>query len=127
VNLTAARRISWEHENSCTSDLDEEMERWQNQLQEVTTLSCNMITRLLRHVTSKAREMPTHDGTAHMEEAIYHCEKMRLEWKWHGVQPGALRATTTPGWNTHQETRRNGRGYRRQTRVQVEGKNGCQQ
>lgn len=30
VNPTADGRISWERESSCTSDLDEEVEQWQN-------------------------------------------------------------------------------------------------
>lgn len=30
VNLIANRRISWEHDSSCTSDSDEEIEQWQS-------------------------------------------------------------------------------------------------
>jgi len=47
VNLTTDGRISWERDNSCTSDLDEEVEQWQNWLHEVTTLNFNMMIRSL--------------------------------------------------------------------------------
>jgi len=43
VSPTVARRILWEHESSCTLDSDEEIERWQNRLQEVTMLNYNMM------------------------------------------------------------------------------------
>lgn len=62
VNLIADGRISWEHESSCTSDSDEEIERWQNRLHKVMTLNCNMIVRSLRCVTTEARELSTYDG-----------------------------------------------------------------
>eukprot|EP00253_Pinus_taeda_P021954 PITA_21954 len=38
VNLTANGLIAWGREISCTSDSDEELEHWQNQLHEVSTL-----------------------------------------------------------------------------------------
>ena len=38
VNRIADGWIAWEHESSCTSDSDEEIERWQNRLHEVSTL-----------------------------------------------------------------------------------------
>lgn len=41
VNLTTDGRLSWDRDCSCTSDSDEEVERWQNQRHEVTTLSYN--------------------------------------------------------------------------------------
>lgn len=45
VNPTMDGRLSWDRENSCTSDSDEEIEQWHNQLHEVTTLNCNrMVT-----------------------------------------------------------------------------------
>lgn len=41
VNLTVDGRLSWDDDSSCTSDSDEEVERWQNWLHEVTMLNCN--------------------------------------------------------------------------------------
>ena len=51
VNPTADGQISWERESSCTSNSDEEIERWQNWLHEVTTLNCNMMVRSICYVT----------------------------------------------------------------------------
>jgi len=62
VNSSMDGRITWEHKNSYTSDFDEEIERWQNRLHEVTTLNCNMITYLLHCVSFEIRNMPTYDG-----------------------------------------------------------------
>jgi len=41
VNPIADDRLSWDHDSSCTSDSDEEVERWQNRLHEVTILNYN--------------------------------------------------------------------------------------
>lgn len=41
MNPTTDGRLSWDHDSSCTSDSDEEVERWKNRLHEVTTLNCN--------------------------------------------------------------------------------------
>jgi len=54
MNLTADGRISWERENSCTSDLDDEVEHWQKRLHEVMTLICNIMIRSLRCVIIEA-------------------------------------------------------------------------
>jgi len=67
VNPTVDGWIAWEHENSYTSDSDEEMEGWQNWLHEVTTLNCNMMIRLLCYVSKKVRDMPTYDGCLWLE------------------------------------------------------------
>ena len=57
MNLTKDRRISWERGSSYTSNPDEEVEKWQNRLHEVTTLNCNMMVRSLHCMTTKAREL----------------------------------------------------------------------
>jgi len=44
------RRPSWECDSIRTVDSKEEAERWQNQLQVVTTLNCNMVTRSIWRV-----------------------------------------------------------------------------
>ena len=63
VNSSADEKFSWEHDSSCTSDSDEEIERWKNRLQEVTTLNYNMMTRSLQRVTTKVRQWPAENGT----------------------------------------------------------------
>ena len=43
VNPTTDWRISWGRDSSYTSNSDEEIECWQNQLHKVITLNCNMM------------------------------------------------------------------------------------
>jgi len=70
VNPTTNGRISWERDSSCTSDLDEEVERWQNQLHEVTTLNCNVMIRSLHCVIIEVRELPAYDGAKTVDEFL---------------------------------------------------------
>ena len=67
MNATIDGRISWECESPCTSDSDEEIERWQNQSHEVTTLNYNMMTRFLRCVSTEVRDLPTYDGLSEVD------------------------------------------------------------
>ena len=67
VNPITDGWITWEHECSCTSNSDEETERWQNRLHEVTTLNCNMMTRSLHCVSTEVRDLPTYDGLSEVD------------------------------------------------------------
>lgn len=79
VNPTADGRISWKREISCTSDSDEEIERWKNWLHEVTTLNYNMMTRSLRCVLIKARDLPTYDGLSELDAFLDKFKREVLE------------------------------------------------
>ena len=71
--------ISWERESSYTLDSDEEIERWQNQLHEVTTLNYNMMTRSLRCVSTKVRDLPTYDVLSEVDAFLDKFEREVLE------------------------------------------------
>lgn len=79
VNPTMDGQISWERESSCTSDFDEEIEQWQNQLHELTMLNCNMMTRSLHYVSSEERNLPTYDGLIEVETFLDAFEREVLE------------------------------------------------
>ena len=102
MNSIADGIISWELESSYTSDSNDEIEQWHNRLHEVTTLNCNMMVILLRHVVREARELPIDTGATNMEELIDHCDKAILEQKQLGAQTETLCETTAQGWRTHQ-------------------------
>lgn len=104
VNLTIYERISWEHDGSCTSDSDEEVERWQNWLHKVTALNCNMMIRSLRYVTTEARVLPTYDGETIVDEFLDKFESEVLEQQQYSALEWALHATPTQWWSTHQKT-----------------------
>ena len=67
--------IAWDHKSSCTSDSDEELEHWQNRLHEVSTLCCNMMTKLLCYVSSEVRSLPYYDGLTDIGKFLYAFEK----------------------------------------------------
>lgn len=77
--MTTDRRISWEHENSCTLDSGEDVERWQNRLHEVTTLNCSMMVRSLCCVTIEERELLTYDGLTVVDGFLSKFENTVLE------------------------------------------------
>jgi len=60
---------------SCTSDSDEEIERWQNRLHEVTTLNCNMMTKSLRCVSTEVRDLPMYDGLSEVADFLNRFER----------------------------------------------------
>jgi hypothetical protein len=107
--------FSWERESSCTSDSDEEIERWQNRLHEVTTLNCNMMTRSLRCVSTEVRDLPTYDGLSEVD----------ISWKFEREVPEkqrfqalkwVLRATPARWWGTHKGSFEDWRECRRMMR-----------
>ena len=75
MNPTADGRISWERKSSCTSNSDEEIERWQNRLNEVTTLNCNMMVRSLHCMTIEVRDLPTYDGLSEVDDFLNKFER----------------------------------------------------
>jgi len=93
-------RISWEHESSCTSDSDKEIEQWQNWLHKVTTLNYNMVTRLLRCVATKVRDLPTY-GLGEVEEFLNKFEGEVPEQHCLGTLKWVLRAMPARWWGTH--------------------------
>ena len=48
INPTADGNLSWKCESSCTSDLGEALEKWHNQLHEVSSRKCARITKSVR-------------------------------------------------------------------------------
>lgn len=79
VNPTVDGGITWEREISCTSDFDEEIECWKNQLHEVTTLNCNMMTKSLHCVLTEVRDLPTYDGLNEVDILLDAFERKVLE------------------------------------------------
>lgn len=102
MNLTVDGMISWESENSCTLDLDEEIKRWQNQLHEITTRNCNMMIGSLRCVKKEARELPTYDGLSALHEFLSKFENAVLNQQQFNALKWALCTTPARWWGMHQ-------------------------
>ena len=104
MNPTVDGRISWEHESSYTSDSDEETERWQNQVHEVTMLNCNMMVRLLRCVTTEVRDLTWYDGLTAVDEFLNKFEREVPKQQQFDALKWALRAMHAKWWGTHQQS-----------------------
>jgi len=70
ANPMADGWISWDCESSCTLDSDEELEHWKNRLHEISTLCCNMMTKLLHCVSSNIRNLPYYDGLTDVDKFL---------------------------------------------------------
>ena len=117
VNLIAEARISWGHAESCIKDSDEEDEYWHNQLNGVTTLNYNMMTKSLYCVRAQDRELPMYDGLTTIDEFLTKFEITVPEHQWFNALRWALRATPARWWGTHEGTFDDWRGYRRMMQI----------
>ena len=70
MNLKNDGCISWDHKRCCTSNLDEELEHHHNRLHEVSTLRCNMMTKLLHCLSPELRNMPYYDGLTDVDHFL---------------------------------------------------------
>lgn len=98
MNLIMDGRISWEHEISFTLDSDEEIERWQNWLHEVTTLNCNMMVRSLCCVTRKVRDLSMYDRLSEVDDFLNKFESEEPEQQWFDALKWALCAMPARWW-----------------------------
>ena len=103
-NLIANGYISWEREISCASNSDEEVERWQNQLDEVTTLNYNMMTRLLHCVATEVRDLPTYDGLSEVDDFLNKVKREVPKQQHFNALKWVLRDTPARWWDTHQRS-----------------------
>ena len=62
INPTADGKLSWWSVSSCTSDLGDALENWQNRLHEVSMHRCVIITRVVRRVGAEESVFPTYEG-----------------------------------------------------------------
>ncbi len=103
--------ITWDHESSCTSNSDEELEYWQNRLHEVSMLCCNMMTKSLCCVSSKVRILPYYDGLIDVDEFLDAFEREVTEKHRFQVLDLALHTTPARWWDTHKDSRDGWREY----------------
>lgn len=85
MNPTVDGWISWERESSCTSDSDEETERWQNRLHDITMLNCNMMVKSLCFVTTELRDLPMYDGLIAVDEFLHKFEIPNAPMIWETI------------------------------------------
>jgi len=103
VNPTTYSRISWDCKSTCTSDSDEEIERWKNLLHDVTTLNCNMMVRSLHCMTTEVRDLPMYDGLTMVDEFLNKFESEVLEQQRFDALKWALCTKPARWWGTCQQ------------------------
>lgn len=113
VNPIVVGKISWERESSCTSNLDKEIEQWQNWLHEVTTLNCNMMIRSLCCMEIEIRDLPMYDQLIMVDDFLNKFEIEVPEQQRFDSLKWALRAMPTRWWGTHQRSFEDWRECRR--------------
>jgi len=84
------------------SDLDEEIEQWQNQSHKVTMLNCNMMTRSLRCVSTEVIDFPTYDGLGEVDAFLDRFEREVPEKQHFEALKWVLHTTLAKWWGTHQ-------------------------
>lgn len=87
--------ITWDHESSYLSDLNEELEHSKNWLHEVSTLHCNMMTKSLLCVSSKVKDLPHYDGLEDVDCILDAFEREVLEKHRFQTLDWVLRTTPT--------------------------------
>ena len=61
INPTANGTLSWHYASSCTSDSDEGLENWNNQMHELSGRRCACLIKSLRWIGTKVRQVPIFD------------------------------------------------------------------
>lgn len=77
------------------------MERWKNQLHEVTTLNCNMMTKWLQYVSTEVRDLLTYDGLCEVYTFLNKFEREVSEKQRSQALGWVLSAMPTRWWGTH--------------------------
>lgn len=87
--------IKWDRDSSCTSDFDEYLEHWQNWLHKVSSLHCNMLTKLIQCISTKVWNLPYYNG---LENVNLFLDKFERDVpKEHWLQVLSLALWATPG------------------------------
>ena len=74
INPTPEGILTWCDTNSCTSDSDEDMENWQNQMYEVSGRQCAQLTKSLCWIGLEVSQVPTFTGLSPVIEFIVEYE-----------------------------------------------------
>ena len=79
INHTVDGELGWCSASSTSSDSNDALENWQNQLHEVSFRKCGLITQYLCHVTTKIVELPIYEGLPDLSEFLQEFEEKVFE------------------------------------------------
>jgi hypothetical protein len=97
IKPTTDGNLSWRSDNACSSDSEEALENWQNQMYKVSTRRCARFTRIGTTVSN----LPTFDGLNPLEAFLLDFEANLPTQHRLLAMDEALKATPTRWWGTH--------------------------
>jgi hypothetical protein len=93
--------LRWRSDNACSSDSEEALENWQNQMYEVSTRRCARLTREVRWIGTTVSNLPTFDGLNPLEAFLSEFEASVPMQQRLLAMDEALKSTPTRWWGTH--------------------------
>ena len=75
INPTTDGTLSWRYDSSCTSDSDEGLENWLNQMHELSGRRCVHLTKSLRWISIEVSQIPVFDGLSNIKEFLKEYEE----------------------------------------------------
>ena len=87
-----------------SSDSEDALENWQNQLHEISFRKCGLITQSLRHVATETIEFPIYEGLSGLSDFFQVFEEKVFESQRILALDVALKATLARWWVTHKQT-----------------------
>ena len=100
IHPTVNGELGWRRSSFASSDCDDALENWQNQMHEVSLWKCGLITQSLCRVTTKTVELPVYEGLPELSEFLVEFEDKKSEPKWLLALDEALKATPGCWWVT---------------------------
>jgi hypothetical protein len=101
INPTTYENLSWRSDNTCSSDSEESLENWHNQMYEVSTWRCAILTQEVCWIDTTVSNLPTFDGLNHLETFLLEFEETIPEQKRLLALDEALKATPVRWRGTH--------------------------
>ena len=104
INPIIDGTLSWRYARSCTSDSDESLENWQNQMHEILGRCCAHLTKSLPWIGSEVSQVPIFSVLSLVKEIlnaydVHVPSSQRLQ-----ALDVALRATPARWWATHRKS-----------------------
>ena len=113
IHPTVDGKLGWCTTSYVSSDSEDALENWQNQLHEVSFRKCGLITQSLRHVATETVKLPIYEGLPGLSEFFQVFEETVFEPQRILALDVALKATPAQWWATHKQTIQNWEQCRR--------------
>ena len=103
INPTANGMLSWRYASSYTSDSDEGLVNWHNQMHELSGRHCVHLTKSLCWIGTKVDQVPVFDGLSNIKEFLKEYEAQVPSSQRLQALDVALRATSARWWVAHKK------------------------